>query len=445
MPALVSRNVKVGLCGMGTVGRAVWSLLGQESAAMITARTGAMAHISHLGMRSAKPDIDTSGIKCSKDVMEVAENPEIDILIEVIGGEKTALELVLRAIANGKHVVTANKALIAVHGEEIMAAAQRAGVIVRFEAAVAGGIPIIKAICEGLAANRISNIKGIINGTTNYILSALGGDNQTMAEALVAAQSAGYAEEDPTFDIEGIDSAHKLTILAALALDVPLSFDKVYTEGISRISPLDIVQATEYGYRIKHLAIAGVSEAGYELRVHPALVPLSNPLAAISGSMNAITVLADAAGTTLYCGAGAGGLPTASAILADVADILRDTASPEQAKARSQIPIFPKQSSFSSTILNIGSISSRHYLRMDIKDQPGVLSTVTQMLSNESIDVEKVTQGDDGYSDNDNVNWKSLTLITHEIEGQYIFRALESLRQLDVVNDDIQHIRIEEE
>lgn len=444
--ALPARHkVKVGLCGVGTVGRAVWSLLGGGSAERIEARTGIMAHISHLGMRSAKPDINTAGIQCSKDVMAVADDPEIDILIEAIGGERTALALVLKAIANGKHVVTANKALIALHGEEIMAAAHSAGVIVRFEAAVAGGIPIIKAICEGLAANRISRIKGIVNGTANYILSALGDGDQTMAEALKAAQDAGYAEEDPSFDVEGIDSAHKITILAALALSLPLSFDRVYTEGISHISPQDITHAAEYGYRIKHLAIAAVSSAGYELRVHPALVPLSNPLATTNGSMNAISVLADATGATLYSGAGAGGAPTASAILADVADILRDTASPEHAKSRARIPCFSNQNSFSGTILDIGAIRSRHYLRMDIKDQPGVLSTVTQMLSKETIDVETVKQSDTCSSGKGDGTWKTLTLITHEIEGAHITRALEALRQSGAVSSDIQHIRIEEE
>ena len=439
------RHIKIGLCGMGTVGQAVLALFNRNQTE-IAERTGVALHISHLGMRTPKPELDTSAYRCSANVLDVAEDPEVAILIEAIGGETTAKTLILKAISHGKHVVTANKAVMALHGEEIMAAARAAGVLVRFEAAVAGGIPIIKTICEGLIANRIRRIIGIINGTTNYILSTLaGGGGQSMDEALKAAQQAGYAESDPSFDVDGIDCAHKITILAALGLNIPLAYEQVYIEGIARITAADITHAQEYGYRIKHLGIAVRGEQGFELRVHPALIPLHHPLAAVSGAMNAVSLQADATGTTIYYGAGAGGTVTASAVLADVADILRDTASPEQTAARAQIRLFPDQAKFSQPMLSINEISTRHYLRLDIKDHPGVLSTVTQALSEAQIDVEEVKQNSTPYQDDSDADWKSLVLITHPIQNQNIQQALKTLRSLADVNRDIQHIRIIED
>jgi len=314
--------VRVGICGLGTVGSGTYAVL-TRNAAEIAARVGADIVVTEIGARRDNPNCDTGDVVINRDIFAVAENPNVDILVELIGGTTVAKELVLKAIANGKHVVTANKALIAEHGNEIFEAAAQQGVTVAFEAAVAGGIPIIKALREGLAGNKVQWLAGIINGTGNFILTEMRDKGRDFNDVLAEAQALGYAEADPTFDVEGIDAAHKLVILASLAFGIPLQFDKVYTEGISRIAQEDVVYAEELGYRIKHLGIARDTEKGIELRVHPTLIPEKRLIANVNGVMNAVLVQSDAVGPTLYYGAGAGSEPTASAVVADVVDVAR--------------------------------------------------------------------------------------------------------------------------
>src|SRR3989344_6129815 len=316
------KPVKVGICGLGTVGGGTFNVL-QRNAEEIARRAGRGIEVAQIATRTPKPQFQTTGIAITTDVFEVATNPEIDIVIELMGGYTVARELVLKAIENGKHVVTANKALIAVHGNEIFAKAREKGVIVAFEAAVAGGIPVIKAIREGLAANRINWLAGIINGTGNFILSEMREKGRAFDDVLKEAQALGYAEADPTFDVEGIDAAHKLTILASIAFGIPLQFDKTYTEGITTIERQDVFYADQLGYRIKHLGIARKTDKGIELRVHPTLIPERRLIANVNGVMNAVLVKGDAVGPTLYYGAGAGAEPTASAVIADVVDVAR--------------------------------------------------------------------------------------------------------------------------
>jgi len=316
------KPVKVGICGLGTVGGGTFNVL-QRNAAEIARRAGRRIQIEQIGMRRPNPSCNTQGVQTTADVFEVATNPEIDIVIELIGGYDVAYKLVMTAIENGKHVVTANKALIAVHGNEIFAAAQEKNVMVAFEASVAGGIPIIKALREGLSANKINWLAGIINGTGNFIMTEMREKGRDFQDVLAEAQALGYAEADPTFDVEGIDAAHKLTILASIAYGIPLQFDKAYTEGISRITAEDVKYAEELGYRIKHLGISRRTPDGIELRVHPTMVPQQALIANVNGVMNAVLVDGDAVGQTLYYGPGAGAEPTASAVVADVVDVVR--------------------------------------------------------------------------------------------------------------------------
>ena len=316
------KSVKIGIVGLGTVGGGALNLL-QANAAEISRRTGRDIVVTHVGVRRDYPQYNLAGITVSRDIFAVANDPEIDIVVEVMGGTTTARELVLQAIANGKHVVTANKALLAQYGNEIFSAAEAKGVFVAFEAAVAGGVPIIKVLREGLSANRIDWLAGIINGTGNFILSEMREKGRDFADVLQEAQALGYAEADPTFDVEGIDAAHKLTILASLAFGIPLQFDKVYIEGISKLTRIDVSYAEELGYRIKHLGIARRTKDGIELRVHPTLIPQERLIANVNGVKNAVLVQSDAVGSTLYYGSGAGAGPTGSAIVADIVDIVR--------------------------------------------------------------------------------------------------------------------------
>ena len=313
------KPVRVGICGLGTVGGGTFNVL-TRNADDIARRAGRPIVIEQVAYRTPNPECDLTGLKTTADVFEVATNPEIDVLVELIGGYDVARELVLTAIEHGKHVVTANKALIAVHGNEIFEAAHAKGVIVAFEAAVAGGIPVIKSLREGLGANRIEWVAGIINGTGNYILTHMRDEGRAFEDVLAEAQALGYAEADPTFDVEGIDAAHKLTILASIAYGVPLQFEKAYTEGISRVTAEDVEQADNLGYVIKHLGISKRTDLGLELRVHPTLIPKERLLANVHGVKNAIAVMGDAVGPTLYYGAGAGAEPTASAVVADLLD-----------------------------------------------------------------------------------------------------------------------------
>ena len=381
--------IKVGICGFGTVGSGTFAVLARNSRD-IAGRVGRDVVVTHIGARRDNPRCDTGATRVSRDVFAVVRDPEVDIVVELIGGCDTARALVMEAIAAGKHVVTANKALIAEHGNEIFAAASARGVTVAFEAAVGGGIPIIKALREGLAANRIEWVAGIINGTGNYILSEMREKGRSFADALADAQALGYAEADPTFDVEGIDAAHKLVILASLAFGIPLQFEKVYTEGISALAQEDLAYAAELGYRIKHLGICRRTPAGIELRVHPTLIPHDRLIANVNGVMNAILVKGDAVGPTLYYGPGAGSEPTASAVVADIVDVARTlTADPNH-----RVPHLAFQADRLSAepVLPMSAVQTSYYLRVAAVDRPGVLWRVAQILSEAGISIEALIQ-----------------------------------------------------
>lgn len=381
-------RIKIGICGLGTVGGGTYKLL-NSNGGMIEGRVGVPVAVSHVGARRDNPACPLEGCTVSRDIFAVAEDPDVQILVELIGGTTVARELVERAIANGKHVVTANKALIAEHGNELLKAATAAGVSIRYEAAVAGGIPVIKALREGLSANRVEWLAGIINGTSNFILSEMREKGREFADVLAEAQALGYAEADPTFDVEGVDAAHKLVILAALAFDMPFCFDQVYMEGITRLTPEDVEYAEELGYRIKHLGVARRGEKGVELRVHPTLVPGERLLANVNGVMNAVLIEGDAVGPTLYYGAGAGELPTASAVVADIVDIARDLAGERQPQ------LFNRAGSEEvgqGRVLPIEEVETAYYLRMEASDRPGVMSQLASLFGEQGISIEALIQ-----------------------------------------------------
>ncbi len=432
------KPVKVGLLGLGTVGGGTVSVL-QRNAEEIQRRAGRGIEIAIATARdvSKTRSFDTSSIELTTDPQAVVNHPEVDVVVELIGGTDAALELVMQAIANGKHVVTANKALIAKHGNEIFAAAQKKGVMVAFEAAVAGGIPIIKAIREGLSANRIEWLAGIINGTGNFILTEMRDNGSDFADVLAEAQRLGYAEADPTFDVEGIDAAHKLTILASIAFGIPLQFDKCYTEGIGHITREDVVYAEELGYRIKHLGVARRTDKGVELRVHPTLIPERRLIANVDGVMNAVLVKGDAVGPTLYYGPGAGAEPTASAVVADVIDVVRVlTADPEnrvphlafQADALVDLPILP-----------VAEIETAYYLRMEVSDKPGVLAEVTRILADQGISIEAMLQKEPAEGQTS----VPVIILSHRVcEGQ-MDTAISQIEKLDTIQGKVTRIRLE--
>ncbi len=430
--------VKVGLLGLGTVGGGTATVL-MKNAEEIARRAGRDIVVSvaaALDPERAK-ELGMTDTRITKDAFEVVNDPEVDIVVELIGGYSPALELVLAAIENGKHVVTANKALIATHGNEIFAAAQKQGVMVGYEAAVAGGIPIIKAIREGLAGNSIDWVAGIINGTGNFILTEMRDKGRDFNDVLKEAQQLGYAEADPTFDIEGIDAAHKLTILASIAFGIPLQFDKVMTEGITGVTALDVAYASELGYRIKHLGIARRTGQGIEMRVHPTFIPERRLIANVDGVMNAVLVQADALGPTLYYGAGAGALPTASAVVADIVDVVRTLgAAPEnrvpylgfQPEAISDLPLLP-----------MDEVKTSYYLRMRAKDEPGVLADVTRILGDRQISIEAFIQKEPPEGENE-VN---IILLTHKVREGSMNQAITELKELDTITDNVNKIRME--
>jgi homoserine dehydrogenase len=428
--------VKVGICGLGTVGSGTFNVLARNRDS-IRARVGADIVVAQVGARRDNPACDTGDVAVTRDIFEVVRNPEIDIVVELIGGTSVARELILEAIANGKHVVTANKALIAEYGNEIFAAAHEKGVSVAFEAAVAGGIPIIKALREGLAANQVEWLAGIINGTGNFILTEMREKGRDFGDVLAEAQALGYAEADPTFDVEGIDAAHKLVILASIAFGIPLQFDKVYTEGITRISTEDVNYAEELGYRIKHLGIARCDEDGIELRVHPTLIPEKRLIANVNGVMNAILVKADAVGPTLYYGPGAGSEPTASSVVADVVDVARTlTAEP---KHRVPYLAFHPDTLSDHPVKPIEEIQTAYYLRMSALDKPGVLSQIAQILSNAGISIEALIQKQPA-EDADHVPVILLTNVTRE---KSLMAAVEKIQALDSIAEEVVRIRVE--
>ncbi len=441
---LVSANprlapIRVGLLGIGTVGRGVWEVL-RRNADEIQRRAGRTIDITVVAdkaMAHARSVVKGKA-KVVGDAFEVVRSPDVDIVIELIGGYTAARDLALEAIRNGKHVVTANKALLATHGNQIFAAAQKQGVMVAFEAAVAGGIPIIKALREGLAANRIEWIAGIINGTSNFILSEMRDKGLPFEAVLAEAQKRGYAEADPTFDIEGVDAAHKLTIMSALAFGIPMQFSKAYTEGISKLTQVDIRYAEELGYRIKLLGITKRVNAGIELRVHPTLVPTRRLIANVEGVMNGILVKGDAVGPTLYYGAGAGSLPTASAVVADLVDVTRlITADPGhrvphlafQPDRMSDIPVLP-----------MGEVETAYYLRMRVMDKPGVLADLTRILANASISIGAMVQKEpaEGESSVD------IVLLTHRAIEKNVNTAIARIEKLRSVVGKVTRIRLEE-
>ncbi|MBK1649400.1 homoserine dehydrogenase [Rhabdochromatium marinum] len=431
--------VKIGLLGLGTVGGGTVSVL-TGNAEEIARRAGREIRIAHAAARDYDASripglerIDTIG----DDAFAVVDDPDIDIVIELIGGYSPARELVLKAIENGKHVVTANKALIALHGNEIFAAAQAKGVTVAFEAAVAGGIPIIKALREGLAANHVEWIAGIINGTGNFILTEMRDKGRAFAEVLAEAQQLGYAEADPTFDVEGIDAAHKLTILGSLAFGIPLQFDKTFTEGISKIEPQDVAYAAEFGYRIKHLGIARRTAAGIELRVHPTLIPQRRLIANVDGVMNAVLVKCDAVGPTLYYGAGAGALPTASAVVADVIDIARALTS----DPNNRVPhlAFQPDELTDTPVLPIEAVETAYYLRLTALDRSGVMAAIAGILGEEGISIEAIKQKEPGEGD----THVSLIMLTHRVTEGDMNRAMARIEALEAVQGPVARIRME--
>ncbi|TLX65530.1 homoserine dehydrogenase [Stutzerimonas nosocomialis] len=431
------KPVKVGICGLGNVGGGTFNVL-KRNAEEIARRAGRGIEVAQIATRRPNPKCHTGSTPTCSDVFEVVDNPEIDIVVELIGGYTVAREVVLKAIANGKHVVTANKALIAVHGNEIFARAREQGVIVAFEASVAGGIPVIKAIREGLAANQINWLAGIINGTGNFILTEMREKGRTFEDVLKEAQALGYAEADPTFDVEGIDAAHKLTILASIAFGIPLQFDKAYTEGISRLATADVNYAEALGYRIKHLGVARRTAAGIELRVHPTLIPADRLIANVNGVMNAVMVNGDAVGSTLYYGAGAGMEPTASAVVADLVDVARAlTTDPNN-----RVPhlAFQPDALSDHPILPIGACESAYYLRIQAKDHPGVLAQVATILSERGINIESIMQKE--VEEHDGL--VPVILVTHRVVEQRIDDAIAALEALDDVVGSVVRIRVEQ-
>lgn len=429
--------VKVGLLGLGTVGGGTLNVL-YRNAAEISRRAGRDIVISHAAAREYDADglegLDTVNI--SNDAFAVVRDPEVDIVVELIGGYSPARELVLEAIANGKHVVTANKALIALHGNEIFKAAQEKGVTVAFEAAVAGGIPIIKALREGLAANHIDWIAGIINGTGNFILTEMRDKGRDFSDVLKEAQALGYAEADPTFDVEGIDAAHKLTILASLAFGIPLQFDNCYTEGITRIERQDVEYAEELGYRIKHLGVTRRTKEGVELRVHPTLIPERRLIANVDGVMNAVLVKGDAVGSTLYYGAGAGSLPTASAVVADIIDIARALTT-DPGNRVPHLAFQPDELS-DLPVLGMDKVETAFYLRLTVEDKAGVLARVTGILGDSDISIEAVKQKEPKEGETE----VPLVLLTHRVLEGDMNRALAAIEAMDTVKS-ISRIRVE--
>ena len=430
-------SIKVGLLGLGVVGGGTWKVLARN-AKEIERRAGPRIEVTRVAVRDVAKARTLLGadVAVAADPHEVVRDPSIDIVVELIGGDTLARELVLEAIAQGKHVVTANKALLAKHGSEIFAAARARGVMVAFEAAVAGGIPIIKAIREGLTANRIEWVAGIINGTTNFILSEMRARGLPFATVLAEAQKLGYAEADPTFDIEGIDAAHKLTLLASLAFGIPVQFDRAYIEGISGLSAEDIKLAERLGYRIKLLGITKRRPEGIELRVHPALVPTRSLLANVEGAMNAVLVRGDAVGQTLYYGKGAGEEPTASSVVADLVDVTRLlTADPE-----SRVPhlAFQPDAMDDTPILPIEDVITSYYLRFSVADQPGVLADITRALANGGISIGSMIQQPSETADT-----AELIFLTHEAVERNVNEAIARIEALPFVRSNVTRIRME--
>ena len=433
------KPINVGLLGIGTVGGGTFTVL-KRNASEITRRAGRPIQISIVADKNLELAQQITGGACriTDDAFAVVNDPEVDIVVELIGGYGIAKELVLKAIENGKHVVTANKALLATHGNEIFAAAQKKGVMVAFEAAVAGGIPIIKALREGLTANRIEWIAGIINGTTNFILSEMRDKGLSFETVLKEAQRLGYAEADPTFDVEGVDAAHKLSIMSAIAFGNSMSFDKAHIEGISQLAAEDIKYAEQLGYRIKLLGITKRTPEGVELRVHPTLIPTKRLIANVEGAMNAVLVKGDAVGATMYYGKGAGAEPTASAVIADLVDVTRmHTADPEH-----RVPhlAFQPDAMVDLPILPLSEVVTSYYLRLRVEDKPGVLADITRILADQQISIDAMIQREPGEGEEQT----DIIMLTHQTREKNVDAAIAKIEALTAVTGKLIRLRLEE-
>lgn len=432
------QSVKIGVLGLGTVGSGTVNVL-RRNIKEITRRAGREIEITRAADRTLNKErnCDLTGIDLTTDAFEIVNDPDIHVIVELIGGTGIARDLVLKAIENGKHIVTANKALIALHGNELFAKAQEKGVTIGFEAGVAGGIPIIKAMREGLSANRIEWLAGIINGTGNFILTEMRDKGRDFPEVLAEAQALGYAEADPTFDVEGIDAAHKLTIMASIAFGIPLQFDKAYTEGISQVSQEDVRYAAELGYIIKHLGISKKTEQGVELRVHPTLIPHRRLIANVDGVMNAVLVKGDAVGPTLYYGAGAGSEATASAVVADIVDVVRVlTSDPEN-----RVPhlAFQPDALVDTPILPMSEVVTSYYLRIHTDDEPGVLADITRILAEQGISIEAILQKEpEEYGGR-----VPIIMLTQAVVEKNMDMAIKHIEALKTVKDSVMRIRME--
>ena len=430
------KPVRLAILGLGTVGGGALKLL-KENAAEIKRRTGREIEITHVGTRRPRPDLDLpESVKQSADLMDIVRQPDVDVVVEVMGGIHPAYEVIMEAMKHGKHIVTANKALLAEHGNELFKAAEDNAVQIAYEAAVAGGIPIIKVIREGLAANKIEWLAGIINGTGNFILSEMREKGRAFEDVLKEAQELGYAEADPTFDVEGIDAAHKLTILASCAFGIPLQFDKVFTEGIGKVTAQDVKYAEDLGFRIKHLGIARRTDAGIELRVHPTLIPDDQLIANVNGVKNAVLVQANAVGPTLFYGAGAGAGPTASAVVADVVDIVRDIIYTEDGAGT--IPQLAFEALSDLPILSREQMTTGYYIRINAEDQMGVLADVTTILSRAGISIDAIMQQPRLSKD-----LIPIVILTDPIVESKMDAALSQIQALPVIHGEIVRIRLE--
>ncbi len=434
------KPIRVGLLGLGVVGGGTLAIL-ERNGEEIARRAGREIIVTRAAVRPMDLERARSRVAgrvelCSEPA-QVVDAPDVDIVAELMGGIEPAKTLILQAIAQGKHVVTANKALLATHGNEIFAAAHRKGVMVGFEAAVAGGIPIIKALREGLTANRIEWIAGIINGTSNFILTSMRDKGESFESALKQAQALGYAEADPTFDIEGIDAAHKLTLMAAIAFGIPMQFDRAYTEGISKLTAQDIRYAQEFGYRIKLLGLTRRTSQGIELRVHPTLIPEKRLIANVDGVMNAVLVKGDAVGVTLYYGAGAGAEPTGSAVVADLVDITR-MATADPGHRVPHLAFQPDQMHY-DRVLPVSEIETSYYLRMRALDRPGVLAEITRILADLGISIDAMLQREPEEGE-DRVD---VIMLTHRTVEKYIDQAIARIESLDSISGAVVRIRLE--
>ena len=433
------KRINIGICGLGTVGSGTVNVL-SRNLVDINARAQCDIHLAHIGARRDNPACDTSSVKISRDIFEVVNDPQIDIVVELIGGTTIAKDVIMTALGNGKHVVTANKALVAEFGTELFAQAEANGVTLSYEAAVAGGIPIISALREGLSANKIEWLAGIINGTGNFILTEMRDKGRDFADVLAEAQALGYAEADPTFDVEGIDAAHKLVILASLAFGMPLQYDNVSCEGISNIEPVDVAYATELGYRIKHLGVARFVEGqGIELRVHPTLIPESCLIANVDGVMNAVMVKGNAVGPTMFYGPGAGAEATASAVISDVVRVARNLAGGSSLQAMVPSLGYSADALEDYNVLPIEAAETAFYLRISVEDKPGALSQIAQILSDEGISIEALIQKEPPA----NEILVPLILLSNRVIEQKMLEAVKKIEDLDAVSGSVIKIRVE--